>query len=146
MSWGYTIGNNVRRTPISSGPVACAKLNNLPLQTEFIARLIRGIYDNRLSSIVAKPSAIEDFNTYVQSRVSNSIWYSPECGDSWYKDPASAKVTVPAPWGASKQTLPLLRRRHQMDLTPKLLRSRAVGADPQNPMGRLELPPSRRER
>ncbi|GAA5962678.1 hypothetical protein JCM8115_005920 [Rhodotorula mucilaginosa] len=80
MSWGYTIGNN----------------------TEFIARLVRGIYDHRLSSIVAKASAIDDFNTYVQSRVSNSIWYSPECGDSWYKDPASQKVTVPAPWGATE--------------------------------------------
>lgn len=127
-------------------PFARLQLNNRSLQTEFIARLIRGIYDHRLSSIVAKPSAIEDFNTYVQSRVSNSIWYSPECGDSWYKDPASQKVTVPAPWGASKQALSLLRRRHQLELTPQRFRSRAVGADPQNPMGRLDLPPSRRER
>ena len=113
MSWGYTIGNNVRSTFTLELSLRTSEAEQpLSLQTEFIARLVRGIYDNRLSSIVAKASAIDDFNTYVQSRVSNSIWYSPECGDSWYKDPASQKVTVPAPWGASKQALPLLSPRH----------------------------------
>ncbi|GAA5839865.1 hypothetical protein JCM5353_007698 [Sporobolomyces roseus] len=80
MSWGYTLGNN----------------------TEFIARIIKGLYDRKLSSIVVKHQVIEEYNRYIQYRVSNSIWYSPECGGSWYKHPSSGKVTVPAPFGATE--------------------------------------------
>ncbi|GAA5990351.1 hypothetical protein JCM5350_006889 [Sporobolomyces pararoseus] len=80
MSWGYTLGNN----------------------TEFIARIIKEVYERELSSIVVKAEVIEEYNRYIQDRVSNSIWYSPECGSSWYKDGKSAKVTVPAPFGATE--------------------------------------------
>ncbi|GAA5929924.1 flavin-containing monooxygenase [Sporobolomyces koalae] len=80
MSWGYTLRNN----------------------TEFIARIIKGLYDRKLSSIVVKKDVIDEYNKYIQFRVSNSIWYSPDCGSSWYKDRASSKVTVPAPFGATE--------------------------------------------
>jgi len=49
-----------------------------------------------------KKEIIDEYNRYIQKRVSNSIWYSPECGGSWYKDPKSSIVTVPAPFGATE--------------------------------------------
>ncbi|GAA6022059.1 hypothetical protein JCM11491_004736 [Sporobolomyces phaffii] len=72
MSWGYTLGNN----------------------TEFIARIIRGVYDRGLSSIVVKKNVIDEYNRYIQHRVSHSIWYSSECGGSWYKEPGSGIRSV----------------------------------------------------
>ena len=91
------------------------------LQTEFIARIIKEVYERELSSIVVKAEVIEEYNRYIQDRVSNSIWYSPECGSSWYKDGKSSKVTVPAPFGAS-ESLSLLRSRF-IKLTDSLCRS-----------------------
>ncbi|GAA5846459.1 hypothetical protein JCM3766R1_001898 [Sporobolomyces carnicolor] len=80
MSWGTTLGNN----------------------TEFIARIIQAVYERNLSSIVVKDDVNEKYNAYIQKRVSNSIWYQPDCGGSWYKDPSSSRVTVPAPFGATE--------------------------------------------
>lgn len=54
---------------------------------------------------MVKDDVNEKYNAYIQKRVSNSIWYQPDCGGSWYKDPSSSRVTVPAPFGASELNL-----------------------------------------
>ncbi|GAA6062495.1 hypothetical protein JCM10212_001868 [Sporobolomyces blumeae] len=111
MSWGYTIGNN----------------------TEFIARIIQGVVDRGLSSIVPKPDVVTEFNEYVQHRVSNSIWYSPDCGGSWYKDPASGKVTVPAPWGATELWAQTRKVRWENWHCRRIQCSRVVSVDVKTP-------------
>lgn len=78
-SWGNTINNN----------------------THFIARIVRGIYDRDLSSIVVKDSVMAEYNEYINSRLDQTSLASPECGRSWYKDPVTGRLVAPAPWGAS---------------------------------------------
>ncbi|GAA6018468.1 hypothetical protein JCM11491_007009 [Sporobolomyces phaffii] len=79
MSWGFSLGNN----------------------TEVIARLIKGMYDQRLSSIVVKDSVMESYNADVQRRVKRTAWSLPTCGASWYKS-KEGKVVVAAPWSATE--------------------------------------------
>ncbi|GAA5904022.1 hypothetical protein JCM8208_001765 [Rhodotorula glutinis] len=80
MSWGYSLGAN----------------------TEFIARLVRGIYDHDLSSIVVKDEAMTAFNAELNRRLSQTSLASAECGSSWYKDPQTNKLVAPAPWNATE--------------------------------------------
>ncbi|GAA6004417.1 flavin-containing monooxygenase [Rhodotorula paludigena] len=79
-SWGWTLGHN----------------------TELIARIIRGIYDQRLSSIVVKPEVMDAYNEYLGTRLEHTSLASPQCGTSWYKDPNTNKIVAPAPWGATE--------------------------------------------
>ncbi|GAA6049433.1 hypothetical protein NBRC10513_005842 [Rhodotorula toruloides] len=79
-SWGNTINNN----------------------THFIARIVRGIYDRGLASIVVKDSVMRDYNKYITSRLDQTSLASPECGSSWYKDPVTGRLVAPAPWGATE--------------------------------------------
>ncbi|BGP51134.1 hypothetical protein JCM10450v2_007063 [Rhodotorula kratochvilovae] len=80
MSWGYTLGAN----------------------TEFIARLVRGIYDRQLSSIVVKEEVMESYNKALVERLDQTSLASSECGTSWYKDPETNKLVAPAPWNATE--------------------------------------------
>ncbi|GAA5856239.1 hypothetical protein JCM9279_006695 [Rhodotorula babjevae] len=80
MSWGYSLGAN----------------------TEFIARLVRGIYDHDLSSIVVKDEAMAQFNVELNRRLGQTSLASAECGSSWYKDPETNKLVAPAPWNATE--------------------------------------------
>ncbi|BGP57894.1 hypothetical protein JCM8202v2_005543 [Rhodotorula sphaerocarpa] len=77
-NWGWTLGHN----------------------TEYIARLIKGMRDRSLSSIVVKPEVMEAFNVFLNKRLQQTSLASPECGSSWYKDPETGKLVAPAPWGA----------------------------------------------
>ncbi|GAA5977977.1 hypothetical protein JCM5350_006287 [Sporobolomyces pararoseus] len=79
MSWGFSLGNN----------------------TELIARLVKGLHENRLSSIVVKPEVLESYNEYVQNRVQHTAWSLSTCGSSWYKS-KEGKVVVAAPWSATE--------------------------------------------
>ncbi|TNY18000.1 FAD/NAD(P)-binding domain-containing protein [Rhodotorula diobovata] len=80
MSWGYSLGAN----------------------TEFIARLVRGIYDHDLSSIVVTDEAMASFNAEVTRRLGQTSLASAECGSSWYKDPQTGKLVAPAPWNGTE--------------------------------------------
>ncbi|GAA5995292.1 hypothetical protein JCM5350_002070 [Sporobolomyces pararoseus] len=81
MSWGYTLGHN----------------------TEFIARIIKGLLDHDLSSLVVKDSAMQDYNDYLNSRLQSTALALPECGPrTWYKDPQTGKLVAPAPWTATE--------------------------------------------
>ncbi|GAA5958421.1 hypothetical protein JCM21900_002189 [Sporobolomyces salmonicolor] len=80
MSWGYTLGHN----------------------TEHIARLIKGIYEKDLSSIVVKESVMDSYNDVLGERLQKTSLSSPACGASWYKDPLTNKLVAPAPWGATE--------------------------------------------
>lgn len=71
-------------------------------QTELIARIIRGMYDRALSSVVVKPAIMDSYNAFLNQRLQQTSLASPECGSSWYKDPETGKLVAPAPWGASK--------------------------------------------
>ncbi|BGP27206.1 hypothetical protein JCM10295v2_006170 [Rhodotorula toruloides] len=79
-SWGNTINNN----------------------THFIARIVRGIYDRGLSSIVVKDSVMADHNKYITARLDQTSLASSDCGTSWYKDPVTGRLVAPAPWGATE--------------------------------------------
>ncbi|GAA5943803.1 flavin-containing monooxygenase [Sporobolomyces koalae] len=81
MSWGYTLGHN----------------------TEFIARILKGMVDHNLSSIVVKDTAMEQYNEYLNERLQQTALALPECGPrSWYKDPNTGKLVAPAPWSATE--------------------------------------------
>ncbi|GAA5865082.1 hypothetical protein JCM3774_002125 [Rhodotorula dairenensis] len=79
-SWGYTLGHN----------------------TEHIARIIRGMYDQSLSSIMVKDSVMDSYNQFIGNRLAQTSLSSAQCGTSWYKDPVTGKVVAPAPWGATE--------------------------------------------
>ncbi|GAA6021859.1 hypothetical protein JCM11491_001549 [Sporobolomyces phaffii] len=81
MSWGYTLGHN----------------------TEFIARILKGLLDHDLSSVVVKDSAMDDYNAYLNARLQSTALALPECGPrSWYKEPTTGKLVAPAPWTATE--------------------------------------------
>ncbi|KAI5479419.1 monooxygenase [Pseudohyphozyma bogoriensis] len=73
MSWGYTLGN----------------------QTEFIARLVRGIYDKNLSSIAPKTSVTNEYNRVLHDRLEKTVLVSSAC-NAWYKYKGTGKVTAPS--------------------------------------------------
>ncbi|BGP19605.1 hypothetical protein JCM10213_000200 [Rhodosporidiobolus nylandii] len=76
--------------------------NTINANTHLIARLIRGLYDRSLASIVVKDDAMRSYNDYVQSRLKQTSLASSLCGRSWYKDPTTDKIVAPAPWGATE--------------------------------------------
>ncbi|GAA5880009.1 hypothetical protein JCM16303_004435 [Sporobolomyces ruberrimus] len=81
MSWGYTLGHN----------------------TEFIARILKGLLDNDLTSVVVKDTAMEEYNDYLNKRLQSTCLALPECGPrTWYKEPTTGKLVAPAPWTATE--------------------------------------------
>lgn len=55
-------------------------------QTEFIARIIKGLIDHDLTSVVVKDSAMAEYNEYLNKRLQSTALALPECGPrSWYK-------------------------------------------------------------
>lgn len=79
MSWGYTLGN----------------------QTEFIARLITGLYTNNLSSISPSVKASAEYNVKLQGRLDQTVLVSTAC-NAWYRYMNSGKVIAPSGFSASK--------------------------------------------
>ncbi|GAA5866141.1 hypothetical protein JCM8547_000611 [Rhodosporidiobolus lusitaniae] len=76
--------------------------NTINANTHFIARIVRGMHDRSLSSIVVKDQVMQEYNRYVNERLQQTSLASPQCGTSWYKDPETDKIVAPAPWGATE--------------------------------------------
>jgi hypothetical protein len=71
------------------------------LQTEFIARLVKGIVDNGLTSIVPKASATSTYNIKLQERLEQTVLVSKLC-TAWYRYRGYGKVIAPSGLTASE--------------------------------------------
>lgn len=95
MSWGYTLGNQVRSLALLS-----LELANPFLQTEFIARLIKGLYTKKLSSIAPRNSVSKAYNVTLQERLQQTVLVSTAC-NAWYRYRGYGKVIAPSGFTAS---------------------------------------------
>lgn len=71
-SWGYTIG----------------------VKTAYIARIVRGIYDNGLSSIQPKQEPFEELNREIREKLAPSTMNSLLCSN-WWRVGGQGLITVP---------------------------------------------------
>lgn len=62
-----------------------------PPQTEFIARLVRGLHDRDLTSIVPKPDPSAAYNAKLQERLQHTTLSAATC-TSWYRYKNTGKV------------------------------------------------------
>jgi hypothetical protein len=110
MSWGYTLGNQVRTQVLIY--LRCYIYGNFRLmslhfflflfeQTEFIARLVKGIYEHRLTSIAPKPEVAELYNQTLQNRLEKTVLTSKLC-TAWYRYRGTGRVIAPSGISASK--------------------------------------------
>jgi hypothetical protein len=96
-SWGYTIGTQVRTSLLALSQRTCDGrltdyFHSSPIQSLFIAKLVKGLVDYNLGSLVPRLSAHDEYNRRMQENVSHSV-YVANC-TSWWKIRETGKVTT----------------------------------------------------